>query len=378
MFSRSIVYVLLIVGCYSGHIYSQGLDLGGKIHRWIQDTVPEDSSEKRPAYFILVPVPRYLPETRWGLVLAGNYVFRTGSDFRKTRPSSIRLSATYTQNNQYILKPTAEIFLPDNRWMFRGGFTWMRFPELYFGRGGDTPEAWEEQYSFDMNRFFVRGMYRFSPYIYGGVLWNYEQMYKLQYPDTSIFLLQPVSGNRGGTSSGPGMVWVWDSRQNIYFPTQGVYAEVSASFYDRFSGSDFRFASLIGDFRKYFPLRKSKDVYALNVYMQFCPGDPPFRQMSMIGGENLGRGFYQGRFRDRHTLVLQQEYRLKVWKRMGMVFFGGLASVFRNSPVGEKWHPFYGLGFRGKLLRKEYLNVRLDIGIGQGMQNYYFTLDEAF
>jgi hypothetical protein len=63
---------------------------------------------------------------------------------------------------------------------------------------------------------------------------------------------------------------------------------------------------------------------------------------------------------------------------MGMTFFGGLATVFSNHPAGAPWHPFYGFGFRGKLLRKEYLNVRLDIGFGRSGPQYYFTLDEAF
>jgi len=361
-----------------GLVKAQGLDIPGKIHRWIQDSVPEDSSSKRANYFILVPVVRYLPETRWSGVLAGNFVFRTSPDFRNTRPSSIRLSATYTQNQQFIFKPTVEIFTPQNRWMIRTGYLWMRFPELYYGVGELTPDSWEESYSFDLSRFFLRAFYRVSRTIYTGPIYLYENMYRMEYGANSSFRQQGVSGNQGGWVSGPGWAVVMDTRKNIYFPTSGVYAEFSGSIFSDKTGSSFNYASWLMDLRGYQPFRKGRDVLAGNILLQYNPGNPPFRQMGILGGENAGRGYYQGRFRERHHLVLQGEYRLKVWKRMGMTFFGGLASVFKNSPVGSIWHPFYGLGFRGKLLRKEYLNVRLDIGIGRQGTQYYFTLDEAF
>lgn len=361
-----------------GGLGAQGLDLKGKIHRWIQDTVPEDSNARRKEYFILVPVVRYLPETRWSGVLAGNFVFRTHSDHRLTRPSSIRLSATYTQNRQFVFKPTVEIFSRENRWMVRSGYLWMRFPELYYGTGGDTPESWEESYSFDMSRFFLRLFRRFGPSFYTGPVYLYENMHGMRYPDSSLFFRQPVTGNQGGWVSGPGWAVVWDSRNNLYYPSSGVYAEISGSVFSRATGSQFAYTAWLGDWRVYHSLPRKWGVLAGNVFIQYNPGNPPFRQMGILGGENTGRGYYQGRYRDRDHLVIQGEYRLKVWKRMGMAFFGGLATVFRDTPAGAPWHPFYGFGFRGKLLRKEYLNVRLDIGWGRSGRQYYFTLDEAF
>jgi hypothetical protein len=73
----------------------------------------------------------------------------------------------------------------------------------------------------------------------------------------------------------------------------------------------------------------------------------------------------------------QLEYRMKVWKRVGVTVFAGMATVFKDHP-DRKPFPFWGIGFRGKLLRKEYLNVRLDIGFTPEGPNYYFTLDEAY
>jgi len=360
-------------------IFAQPLkQLKEKVVDWMQDTVPEDTTTPRKNYFILVPVPRYLPETRWGVVLAGNFVFRTHPNYLKTRPSSIRLSSTWTQNKQYIFKPNLELFTRDNRWMIRSGFLWMRFPELYYGVGGNTPEHAGDLYTFDMTRFYARLMKRWSDYLYAGVIYQYEDMFNIEYNAGAWFERQAVTGAAGGTVSGLGAIAVWDSRQNIYFPTQGALIQTSVQFHGNITGSDFQFVQTITDIRKYFPIRKGKDVWAFQSFAMLNPGNPPFRQMGLLGGEELGRGFYQGRFRDQHHISLQSEYRLKVWKRMGVTAFAGTASVFSKSPVHAPWHAFFGCGLRGKLLRKENLNVRLDIGFGHGLRNYYFTLDEAF
>jgi hypothetical protein len=371
--------LLILLTLLSHSLSAQPIQkLKEKVIDWVQDTVPEDSTQPRRNYFIIVPVPRYLPETRWGVVLAGNFVFRTHPDYKRTRPSSIRLSSTWTQNQQYIFKPTLELFTPENKWMIRSGFVWMRFPELYFGKGGSTPEDLGEMYTFDMSRFFGRVMKRWTDDLYAGAMFQYEHMFNMEYPVGSWFERQPVTGGLGGRVSGIGLIAVWDNRKNIYFPIQGVFAQTSVQYHGNLTGSDFTFVQIVSDIRKYFPLRKGKDVWAFQLYGMLNPGDPPFRQMGLLGGEELGRGYYQGRYRDKHHVSVQTEYRLKVWKRMGLTGFAGTASVFQKSPIRAPWHAFYGIGIRGKLLRKENLNVRLDIGIGEGLRNYYFTMDEAF
>ena len=369
-----------------GLIYCLGFFMIGTLgaqtlgERWrslIADTVALDTHQVRPDYFILVPVLRYLPETRWSLVLAGNYIFRPRKSTPGTRPSNVRLSASITQNHQYIFRPHFEIFTPDNRWFLKGGVTWTRFPELYYGVGNHQPLEQEEMYSFDLFRLYGRVMKRHGKNLYWGGHWTLENMYRMRYPEASLLFKEPVTGNTGGLASGPGAIAIWDNRKNIYFPANGVYAEFQFSIYNKLTGSDFQFTSWTLDLRKYISLRSNKDVLAFQAYGQFNPGDPPFRMMGLLGGENTGRGYYQGRFRDRHHMSTQLEYRMKVWKRVGVTVFAGMATVFKDHP-DRKPFPFWGIGFRGKLLRKEYLNVRLDIGFTPEGPNYYFTLDEAY
>jgi len=94
------------------------------------------------------------------------------------------------------------------------------------------------------------------------------------------------------------------------------------------------------------------------------------------------RGYYDGRYRDKDQVVLQAEYRMPVYRRLGAVVFGGIGNVSNNCDYialeGLKYS--YGGGLRIALTRSEKLNLRLDYGISRGARSkgFYFQLGEAF
>ena len=93
------------------------------------------------------------------------------------------------------------------------------------------------------------------------------------------------------------------------------------------------------------------------------------------------RGYYDGRFRDKNQVVLQAEYRVPLFWRLGMVAFGGFGTVSNNFSDLDIQYLKYssGLGLRVALNKSEKLNLRLDYGIGQGKaKGFYFQLGEAF
>ena len=92
------------------------------------------------------------------------------------------------------------------------------------------------------------------------------------------------------------------------------------------------------------------------------------------------RGYYDGRYRDRHLLAFQAEYRLPVWGKFGLVGFAGLGRV---APTlggldfsGLKYSAGFGLRF--KIAPREGANLRIDWAFGQGTSGVYFTAGEAF
>lgn len=89
------------------------------------------------------------------------------------------------------------------------------------------------------------------------------------------------------------------------------------------------------------------------------------------------RGFFEGKYRDLHAMVYQTEYRLPVYRNLGLVVFGSAGQVAPTVKrfSTQRFRYGGGVGFRYKL-NDEGLNIRLDIGIGD-QRALYFGLNEV-
>jgi hypothetical protein len=121
-------------------------------------------------------------------------------------------------------------------------------------------------------------------------------------------------------------------------------------------------------------------VLAVQVAAMGSTGEPPFFDLAKLGGPNLFRGSYEGRFRDRQRVAAQAEYRVPLWGPLGMTAFGSAAQVMRS------WDEFRlpdlhfagGVGGRFVLSRSDRVSLRIDLGFGPGESGVYFALGEAF
>ena len=74
----------------------------------------------------------------------------------------------------------------------------------------------------------------------------------------------------------------------------------------------------------------------------------------------------------------QIELRQHIWRRSGIVVWGGAGNVFHDFDKFKMKQtlPTFGLGYRWEF--KNRVNVRLDYGIGKGETSFYFNINEAF
>ena len=103
--------------------------------------------------------------------------------------------------------------------------------------------------------------------------------------------------------------------------------------------------------------------------------------MALIGSPFVMRGYYAGRYRDRHMLAGQVEWRFPIWWRFIGAGFFGLGDVayyvrdFNLTDLKYSW----GGGLRFTLDAKERINVRFDVAFGNnGSRGFYFQISEAF
>ena len=92
------------------------------------------------------------------------------------------------------------------------------------------------------------------------------------------------------------------------------------------------------------------------------------------------RGYFDGRYTDRHLIASQVEWRQKLSHLWGVVAFVGVGNVAPS--LGEfdfgTLRTSYGMGLRFLVDEEENLNLRLDLGVGNEKITYYFKIAESF
>jgi outer membrane protein assembly factor BamA len=121
-------------------------------------------------------------------------------------------------------------------------------------------------------------------------------------------------------------------------------------------------------------------VLAYQVFGYLSSGHVPLLEQGALGGSELMRGYYEGRYLDRTYAAAQVEYRLPITNRFGVV---GFASAGRVAPRLREFnfqglHPAAGAGLRFKLVKAENLNLRFDAAFGDTGGTFYFNVAEAF
>jgi len=156
---------------------------------------------------------------------------------------------------------------------------------------------------------------------------------------------------------------------------------VTLTFYPehfQFNG-DYGFSDAVMDIRyyRYLPWR---DVISIQFYCAFTPGETPFQLLPELGGQNLMRGYYQGRYRDRVYTAAQSEYKFIFLRRWALVAFLGTGQVAGSlSDLDADGIKFAGGGgLRFYIVQSQRIAFRLDAGFSKNDRGVYFNLLEAF
>jgi hypothetical protein len=339
---------------------------------------PEASQTFKP-HIILLPIVYYTPETRLALGAGGVLNYRLGREKEKARPSSLWLLLIYTQNSQIQLQLRPEIYLSNNSYILNATVKYERFPLKFFGIGNDVSPAAAEVYTPETIALSLSLKRRIIGNVFGGIQYQLEKTIIQEVEAGGLLASGLITGSTGGVISGLGLNLSWDNRDNVLFPRRGSYLQVVAESFGSVLGSDYHYSVSRIDLRTYVPVMTTH-VLALQVYIRNMKGNPPFYQLSMLGGPSIMRGTYSGLYRDKTLLAVQAEYRMPVWKRFGMVGFVGMGNVAAGLGSIELDHLRYSLGggLRYKIDSREGTNLRLDLAWGKASHGLYMTVQEAF
>ncbi|HEU4470295.1 MAG TPA: hypothetical protein VFR58_04360 [Flavisolibacter sp.] len=354
----------------------------GFIRRYINRIINDTTNIAQPQ-FLAYPTLAYSPETSWEVGLSSLYIYYARRD-TTNRLSEVNGFVFYTLKRQYGAWFDHALYTHRNSWSFLGRIRYQNFPLLYFGIGNDTPSEQEATVEAKQIQVRERVLKKIGKDFFIGPELDFQRLSAVRFvPHGNNTVVLPP-GSNGSSNLGLGGGILYDKRHNVLNVRKGGFAELALLRYNSAWGSDFTFTSIISDNRIYRPVN-SRDVLAAQLYGQFISGNPPFNQLSLLGGESLMRGYYAGRFRDKNQLAAQVEYRMLplpfgFTKRWGAAVFGGAGTVF-NKFGNLRASDFVlagGAGIRFLLFPKKDVFSRLDFAFTKEGMGFYIFIGEAF
>lgn len=171
----------------------------------------------------------------------------------------------------------------------------------------------------------------------------------------------------------------FDSRNEIFYPSKGVFATLKIDNSSNINFSDFDYWSILLNISYYEQLTENQ-ILAINYVSGTQQGSSPFYYyFHLASGENA-RGFNDRRFLDKNINLLQAEYRFQIYKRLrGCAFtsLGTVASKYQDLYSNPQKFS-YGAGLRFQLNKKQLSHVRADLAHSYEGFQFYVTIREAF
>lgn len=342
---------------------------------------PADSSRAYNTSVNAYPYLYYTPETELAFGAGGVMAFYTQKD-PLLNPSNITFTGFYSTVKTYELYMVSNLFFARNRIASTIDIRYSNKVERYYGTGNNSPDIGKGAEYVLANTGGILDI-QIPPALIisnrSGLVVEYRQYTKVDRKDNPYLRSDTLAGVNGGSLAGLGMVWVWDTRDQVFFPNYGGFTQAKVLFYTKDLGSDFTYSWFEVNSRRYWSFLPDH-VIAAQIYLQTTGGVPPFFKYPALGGAKIMRGYFEGRYRDKNYIAGQAEYRQYFWWRLGFVAFVGAGDVVDDLTrlKGNDLKLSYGAGLRFLFNKKQKINLRIDAGFGKNTNGIYFGIQEAF
>ncbi len=325
--------------------------------------------------FSWFPIVFWTPETKFLGGVVVSYVIPHADD--TNRPTEISVPFIYTQKQQVMSGLEFNHYWDREDNHIAVSTEYVKMLDEYYGVGNALPESNREKFTPASFSTVVRYDHRLVSRFYVGVKFDFNSYRVAEAGNGS--LVENLNLKNAVVTSGAGPTVTWDTRSSEIYPRRGSYHQVSVVPFHRVFGSEKDFTSTTVDLRHYIPLF-TKHVLALQAYGNFISGHAPVNRLALLGGNNVMRGYYPGRYRDHDYIAVQAEYRLPLAWRFGMTAFGGWGDVAHrvNEFSARDMKYTAGLGIRFALDRTNNRNIRLDLAFGKNSAHPVISIGEAF
>lgn len=351
--------------------------------RFIKKIFFEKDSSKRSSLLPL-PLVAYAQETGLEIGFAALYSFYSDTTNHNTKVSNLYFPVSYTFKNQSRISLKTDYWLPDNTYHLTADIGYSNFPFNFYGIGNNTISTNKDLLTQKRYHVIAGAEKAVFTNVFLGLNADYENYSFKDDQSGRLFSNTNIPGKQGGGSLFYGASLIYDDRNTNTYTLNGLYVNLNGGLASNINQTDYNGGYLNFDFRQFNSLSK-KLVLAFNGSYQFTTGsNTPFYLLQTLGNDQLMRGYYGGRFRDKYIIALQSELRYRVSDRVAMVGFGGTGTVYNTTFNLNGLKPNYGGGLRYFFDVEKGISIRADYGVGgkpageKRQSGFYLSLGEAF
>lgn len=345
---------------------------------------PPDSGRFR---FTPLLAPAYNPEMQF-LIAGGVLVsWKTGRNPLRVQRSTLSSTISYSTTGAINVSTSLSSFWHEDKLRINADIAYKDMSDNYWGVGYD---AGVDPWNGDGTTHYHREWFKLAPRVVWGVAkhlliggaveWNHTIATDVN-PTMAADPDYLLHGN-DIKNNGIGGVIQYDSRDVAANAWTGTYAALTAMSFGGFMGGNNSYQTYLLDFRHYRALGRQGRTLAWQVKSRIGAHDIPWTELSLVGTGYDLRGYVEGRFRDRATLIALLEYRQMFTRsdgrlsRHGFVLWTGAGALGADLQHLRGIIPNGGAGYRFELQPRS--NVRIDIGAGRHSSGVYFNFTEAF
>lgn len=355
-------------------VYQKG-NLFDRVIAYFSDTNKEHKDKAFDVSFI--GGPHYSNEKKFGIGLLAAGVYSTCRGDTMTPPSNVSLYADVSTSGFYSVGVRSTTRFRQD-WLRIGVQAYFQsMPDMFWGigYGNDSNDDNETPYKRLMSECKIDALVRIVPGLYVGPLMELSYIKGSTVHDDMLYLWQGESMRTFSYALGAKISF--DTRDNLTAPTRGVNLSLVQRYYGKWMANKYPFSSTELTASLYAPVWRDCTL-AMQYHTLLTYGDTPWGMLASMGGSYTMRGYYEGRYRDKGEMDFTLELRQRVYRRVGVVAWGGVGSIFPRLSDMTLRHllPNYGVGFRWEF--KKNVNVRFDVGFGKGERGFVFNINEAF
>ena len=348
------------------------------------------SDTTRHNSFLPIPVFGFSQEAGFSFGGAGIYSFYLDKKDSIIRASQIYGVAYTSTKGVTQLSMKADVWTRQNKWHYLNEAKFSNVPFNFYGLGDKTLRTNEDLIIQKRYRINAEVERELAKSYYPGIGFEFESLNFKDDQLGGIFDTEsqaPLVDKDGGRFLFLKITQLLDTRNSNTYATKGFYGRLRYGYAPNlFGGKNFTGNLLTADARYFYtPIKKLTIASQLFYEGISSSKEIPFYMLRQLGNDQIMRGYYLGRYRDRNYLAIQAEMRFRIIDRFGVVGFGGTGSSYgKNISALQNLKPNYGVGARVFFDLDKSLALRVDYGWGEKptgekrISGLYISLGEAF